>query len=160
MLLVTPAEPRHIAPLVALLAEMNRFYGEIKREPLEELIPQITDALFGEVSAASALLAWDDTELVGLTTYSFLWPAAGVTRSLYLKELYVSEARRRRGIGRLLMHRVCELAVKHDCSRVEWTADRDNAEAQRFYELLGVPQTSSKLFYRLEEEPLRRVAEG
>jgi hypothetical protein len=33
---------------------------------------------------------------------------------------------------------------------VEWTADRDSTEAQRFYEALGVPVNESKLFYRRE----------
>jgi GNAT superfamily N-acetyltransferase len=38
-----------------------------------------------------------------MASYSFLWPAAGVTRSLYLKELYVAQDWQRQGIGKLLM---------------------------------------------------------
>jgi ribosomal protein S18 acetylase RimI-like enzyme len=89
-----------------------------------------------------------------------LWPAIGLTRSLYLKELYVPESLRRTGIGKLLMKNLFEIAVKHDCSRVEWTTDSDNPNAQRFYELLGVPQNSSKLFYRLGGEALLQAAKN
>jgi GNAT superfamily N-acetyltransferase len=92
----------------------------------------------------------DDDELVGLASYSFLWPAAGVTRSLYLKELYVAQARRRQGIGKLLMENLFAVATKHRCSRVEWTTDQESKEAQRFYAELGVPIHDDKLFYRSE----------
>jgi hypothetical protein len=36
--------------------------------------------------------------------------------------------------------------------------DRENVGAQRFYQMLGVPQNPAKLFYRLEGEALRRAA--
>ena len=127
---------------------MERFYGATQVEPLDQRIRQITDALFGDVPAAYALLAWDDAQLVGLAAYSFVWPAAGFTRSLYLKDLFLVEGHRRRGIGKLLMESLFDIAERYHCSRVEWTADRDSAEAQRFYEALGVPVNKSKLFYR------------
>ncbi|HMC09360.1 MAG TPA: GNAT family N-acetyltransferase [Actinomycetota bacterium] len=148
MVVVAPAEPQHVEALAALLAEMERFYGATQVEPLDQRIRQITDALFGDVPAAYALLAWDDAQLVGLAAYSFVWPAAGFTRSLYLKDLFLVEGHRRRGIGKLLMESLFDIAERYHCSRVEWTADRDSAEAQRFYEALGVPVNKSKLFYR------------
>jgi hypothetical protein len=41
---------------------------------------------------------------------------------------------------------------------VEWTTDRENADAQRFYAELGVPVHESKLFYRIEGDELQRQA--
>lgn len=101
-------------------------------------------------------MAWDDGQLAGFASYSFLWPAAGLTRSLYLKELYVTERARRTGVGKLLMQRLYDIAAEHGCSRVEWTTDRDNPDAQRFYAELGVPVRESKLFYRVEGDELGR----
>jgi GNAT superfamily N-acetyltransferase len=147
---VAPAELQHVEAIAALLEGMDRFYGATEAEPLDLRVRQINDALFSDPPAAYALLAWDDTRLVGIATYSFVWPAIGLTRSLYLKELYVPEDVRQSGMGKLLMQNLFELAVKHNCSRVEWTTDADNPSAQRFYELLDVPQNSSKLFYRAE----------
>ena len=74
----------------------------------------------------------------------FLWPAAGVTRSVYLKELYVSESSRKQGAGHLLMSELCRIAHKNGCDRVEWTADIDNPIALNFYATLGVPADSAK----------------
>lgn len=96
--------------------------------------------------------------MVGFASYSFLWPAAGVTRSVFLKELYVVEASRRYGTGRLLINELCRIALETGCSRVEWHTDTDNPNAQRFYATLGVPVDDSKLFYRLDGAALRRVA--
>jgi GNAT superfamily N-acetyltransferase len=147
---VTPAESQHAEAIAALLEEMGHFYGATEVEPLELRVAQITKALFGDVRGVSALLAWDDAQLAGMAAYSFLWPAISLTRSLYLKELYVGQAYRRKGVGRLLMDGLREVAATHGCSRVEWTTDDDNAAAQRFYAGLGVPVRTSKLFYRVE----------
>jgi RimJ/RimL family protein N-acetyltransferase len=88
---------------------------------------------------------------VGFAAYSFLWAAVGLTRSLYLKEMYVADQHRGQGVGRLLMSALFEVAAKHECSRVEWTTDRDNPGAQAFYDRLGVPPLISKIFYRVED---------
>lgn len=150
MEVVAHARPEQVNDLVVLLEEMDRHYGSTELAPLEQRVSQITDALFGDVPAAFALLAWADDQLVGLASYSFLWPAVGVTRSLYLKELYVAQANRRTGIGKLLMESLFALAARHGCSRVEWTTDSESKGAQRFYQELGVLVNSGKLFYRVE----------
>jgi GNAT superfamily N-acetyltransferase len=87
--------------------------------------------------------------VAGLAAYSFLWPAAGVTRSLYLKELFVRATARRLGIGKLLMRELHAVAAEQRCSRVEWTADTDQPDAQRFYAALGAEVLATKLFYRV-----------
>lgn len=150
MVVVIPAEPQHLEALATLLEEMDRHYGSTECEPFEQRVAQSRAALFGDQPAAFALLAWDDNQLVGLATYSFLWPAVGVTRSLYLKELYVARARQRQGIGKALMGELFAVAAKYECSRVEWTADQESTGAQRFYAGLGASVNNGKLFYRME----------
>ncbi len=88
--------------------------------------------------------------MAGFAAYSFLWPAVGATRSLYLKELYVPEKYRRRGVGALLMRAIFETAGPLGCSRVEWTTDARNTAAQAFYAKLGLRAHPSKIFYRVE----------
>ncbi len=145
---VAPATPDHIDALVKLLEEMDRYYGTTELDPVEVRTRQVRQALFTDPRAGFALLAWRDNELVGVASYSFLWPAVGLTRSLYLKELYVKESAQRQGVGTALMNALLTLAAEHECSRVEWTTDRDNARAQQFYEGLGQSELPSKLFYR------------
>jgi GNAT superfamily N-acetyltransferase len=145
--------------LATLAEEMNSFYGASEVEPLEIRLQQIREALFGDKPAAQALLALDDEAPVGFAAYSFLWPAVGLSRSLYLKELFVTQTRHRTGVGRQLMESVFEIARQHGCSRVEWTADQDNRGAQAFYKKLGAEPLGSKLFYQLAEEKTDPVSE-
>lgn len=152
MVVVAPAEPQHVDSLTVLFEEMDRHYGTTEFAPLDQRVSQIRHELFGETPAAYALLAWHGVDLVGMASYSFLWPAVGATRSLYLKELYVAERWQRHGIGKLLMDSLLAMAAKHHCSRVEWTTDRESEGARRFYATLGVPVNEGKLFYRVELE--------
>ena len=148
MAILTSAQSADVVPIAYLLQELDRFYGATSPEPLDDQIAHINEALFNGSPAAYALLAWSDEKLVGFASYSFLWPAAGLTRSLYLKELYVVEAFRRNGIGVQLMDELHVIARANRCSRVEWMTDTPNADAQRFYETFGVSPDSSKIFYR------------
>ena len=158
MITIMSAEPVNTVAIAELAEQMDRFYGASESEPLELRVRQIKEALFSDPPAAHALLAWDDGQLAGFASYSYLWPAAGLTRSLYLKELYVIETARRKGVGKLLMQHLYGIAAENGCSRVEWTTDRDNPDAQRFYAELGIPVQESKLFYRIEGDELRRRA--
>jgi GNAT superfamily N-acetyltransferase len=155
MITVNPARPSDISALAQLAEEMDRFYGATEMEPLDLRVSQINDAVFGDPPSAYVLVAWDQDKLVGFASYSFLWPAAGLTRSLYLKELYIAETARRQGVGKLLMQRLYAIAVDRGCSRVEWMTERENTEAQHFYADLGAPVNESKLFYRVEGNALR-----
>ena len=150
MLAITKATKDDVPAIAELLEEMDRFYGVTEFEPLDARMAQIRAIVFTDPPAAHLLLAHDDDRAAGLATYSFLWPAVGLTRSLYLKELYVADAYRRRGVGRLLMDRVRGIADETGCSRVEWTTDRDNEGARRFYKGLGYAIHPGKVFYRLE----------
>lgn len=144
-----PATVDDVDSISQLLDEVDRFYGDPGDEPRAERNRQVHDALFGPAPAASVLLVkGDDGTPVGFASYSFLWPAAGASRSLYLKELYVSEKHRGAGIGRVLMEALYAEAERTGCSRVEWTADDDNPDAQRFYQHLGVAVNTSKVHYR------------
>jgi len=135
---------------------MDRFYGATDVESLDLRVRQINEALFTAQPSAYALLAWQDDRLIGFAAYSFLWPAVGLTRSVFLKELYVLEAFRRAGVGKQLMDALSEVAAKNDCSRVEWQTETTNEAARSFYTGLGVSELDGKVFYRLEGERLRR----
>jgi GNAT superfamily N-acetyltransferase len=150
VVVVTPAGPGDAEAVAALFEEMDRFYGAESVGSRPERAQQVREALFGDVPAGAALLARDGAALVGVAAYSFLWPAVGLTRSLYLKELYVSQAHRRGGVGRRLMDALFAVAAEHGCTRMEWTTDRPNTAAQKFYADLGAPINERKLFYRVE----------
>lgn len=139
-----------ISSLAALLKEVDEHYGGQGADITHEYVSAIRDAILEPSYAIRVLLAHDGNMLVGLATYSFLWPAVETTKSIYLKELYVSTEHRRKGVGKLLLSEVFRIAVSKDCSRVEWTTDDDNEEALEFYRTIGAPVYKGKVFYRVE----------
>ncbi|MFF4344912.1 cyclophane-containing RiPP N-acetyltransferase HaaN [Kitasatospora sp. NPDC001540] len=146
------ADRRDTMAVAVLIEEIERFYGSTEIQPIEERYYQVEEALFGSPPLASALLAEDETgALVGLAAYSFLWPAAGSSHSLFLKELYVRDAVRRQGAGARLMAELRALAASRPgCSRVEWMTDRDNPGARAFYKSLGFAEFDGKIVYRMD----------
>jgi GNAT superfamily N-acetyltransferase len=138
-----------VPAVVDMLETVERFYGTTEFGPWAQRADEVRDALFGEPPAAWALLAWDGEQLVGMAAYSFLWPAAGTTRSLFLKELFVVEEHRRAGVGRDLMAALFDVAGKTRCSRVEWQTEVGNAPARAFYNALGVTELDGKVFFRI-----------
>ncbi|WP_405997599.1 cyclophane-containing RiPP N-acetyltransferase HaaN [Streptomyces sp. NBC_00829] len=146
------AEKGDIRTVAELIEEIERFYGSTEIQHLEERQLQVEEALFGSPPLASALLVEDETgDIVGLAAYSFLWPAAGSSHSLFLKELYVRSTLRRQGVGARLMNELRSIAAaRPGCSRVEWMTDRDNPNARNFYRSLGFAEFDGKVVYRVD----------
>lgn len=148
---IKEASEDDISVIVELLNEIDQFYGDKTVEVAPQRADNVASVLFGEDRSSRALLACtEDGQAIGFASYSFLWPAAGSSRSLYLKELYVADSYRKLGTGRQLMQELFSIAKRENCSRVEWTTDTTNADAQNFYEKLGEAVFSGKLFYRHE----------
>jgi GNAT superfamily N-acetyltransferase len=131
-----------------ILGEIESYYGgkEVPGDP-----GKIKTALFSDRPAATVLLARDRDQVLGLASFSLLWPAAGADTSLYLKELYVRAQSRRHGVGRALMAAVRDAATAAGCRRVEWTADRDNPPALDFYAAMDFVEHAGKVHYRWEQ---------
>jgi ribosomal protein S18 acetylase RimI-like enzyme len=151
---IRPAEKGDIPAVAGLIEEIERFYGTIEIQPFDERRSQVEGALFGSPPLASALLVEDEnSDIVGLAAYSFLWPSLGATHSLFLKELYVRDTLRRQGVGARLMSELRAIAAaRSGCSRVEWMTDRSNPIARGFYRSLGFAEFDGKIIYRIETD--------
>ncbi|WP_324613376.1 GNAT family N-acetyltransferase [Streptomyces sp. SBT349] len=147
MVTIGRATVEDAAVVSGIIGEIAAYYGG---EDIPGDMDRIEAVLRSDVPGITILLARDDGGVLGLASYSFLWPAAGSDHSLYLKELFVRETARRKGVGAALMAALSKAAANAGCSRVEWTADRDNPSALAFYEALGARQTTGKVFYRVQ----------
>lgn len=152
MITLAGAKPGDEGRIADLLGELDLFYGGTPQGTGDERAAQVRAALFADPPAARALLAWDGPVLAGFASWSLLWPAVGLSTSLYLKELYVAGAYRHGGTGRMLMDGLRRIAAERGCSRVEWTTDDSNTGAIAFYERIGANPLASKVFYRAAVE--------
>jgi hypothetical protein len=51
-------------------------------------------------------------------------------------------------------------AVRKNCCRLDWTAERDNEGAVAFYQNLGATHVAQKMYFRLADDDLRHFAGG
>ena len=84
-----------------------------------------------------AFIAEDENGIVlGMALY-FIAYFTWVGKSLYLDDLYVKKEYRGKGIGKLLINNIFEVAKKENCKRLRWQVLDWNSPAIDFYKKLG-----------------------
>jgi GNAT superfamily N-acetyltransferase len=124
---------------VAAILEM--IHGLAQFERLSHLCTASEDdiehALFGGQPPVEVVLAWEGDEVAGFALFFHNFSTFLGLRGLYLEDLFVRPAFRRRGYGRALLVHLARLAVERGCGRFEWTVLDWNAPAIGFYQQLG-----------------------
>ena len=94
-------------------------------------------ALFGARPAAEVVLGWEGATPVAFALFFHNFSTFLGRKGLYLEDLFVQPAFRRRGYGRALLVHLARIAVERGCGRFEWAVLNWNAPAIGFYESLG-----------------------
>jgi GNAT superfamily N-acetyltransferase len=81
-----------------------------------------------------------EDKIAGMLVYYFLPYTAQNKRAIFMKELYVDDAYRSKGVGRELMLALKEEAVRQDCVSIKWTVAMWNEGGRRFYKNLGATE--------------------
>jgi GNAT superfamily N-acetyltransferase len=150
------ATEHHVPLLLTLIKELAE-YERLSHEVVATEA-SLRAALFGDVPRARALLAHDGLEPVGFALYFYSFSTFLGRAGLYLEDLFVRPAWRRRGVGRQLLRTLAEIAVREGCGRVEWSVLDWNEPAIRFYESIGARPMDDWTVYRLTGDALGRFA--
>jgi GNAT superfamily N-acetyltransferase len=106
----------------------------------------------------SVLLGELDHEIVGYAVFFETYSTFLALPTLYLEDIFVLPAARRKGVGEALMRACGEDAERRGCGRLEWQVLSWNDLALDFYEALGAsPLHADWRSYRLEGEALQRL---
>ncbi|MGO8998649.1 MAG: N-acetyltransferase family protein [Polyangiaceae bacterium] len=156
MLTIRDATPADVPTILALVRELATY----EREP-DAVVATEADFLrhgFGDRPFFKTLIAEWDGEAAGfaLFFYGFSTWTGGPT--LYLEDLFVRPAHRKKQIGLSLMRRLAKLAVENGCTRFIWQVLDWNEPSLRFYETLGAKVLREWLTARLEGEALGKLA--
>jgi GNAT superfamily N-acetyltransferase len=114
--------------------------------------------LFGPHPAAEASLAEVEGQPVGYALWFFTFSTFRGQAGLYLEDLFVRPEFRGRGIGKALLATLARLAIERGCGRLEWSVLNWNTPAIGFYRALGARPMDEWTVYRIDDEPLRRLA--
>ncbi|MFP5390119.1 MAG: N-acetyltransferase family protein [Gammaproteobacteria bacterium] len=147
--LVSPAQ--HDS-LVTLLCELYAYYNPTPIEPalVREHLQQ---RLLARDSPLQLVVAVEHGTVLGFAAFALLYslvdPTPGQRRQCMMKELYVRDACRGRGVGRALMAWIARHALEEGCCRVDWNVQASNPRGIAFYESLGAARVGDRLSYRL-----------
>lgn len=141
--------------LAALMVEMQGHY-RVPCPPVAEIRADLAALPAG----VDILVAVKGEAILGFASACNLYPGPGLKSGFFLKEIYVADAARGKGLGRALMQALAALALERGHRRLDWTADADDPALLRFYESLGAVAQTKKVFYRLTGDALAAVAAG
>ena len=153
---IDPATPDDVPLMLDLIRELAEY--EHEPDAAQATPRQLHDALFGERPAAEAAVARLDGEGVGWALWFQNFSTWTGKPGLWLEDLYVRPAYRKRGIGTAMLVYLAELCVQRDYGRFEWSVLDWNTPAIEFYESLGAEAMAEWTNYRLAGEALARLA--
>ena len=104
-------------------------------------------------------LAFEGEAPVGGATWFWTYAGFAAKRGLYIEDLFVFPAFRGRGYGKALLAHLAKIAAQSGAIRVDWNVLDWNKPAIEFYESLGAKPQEGGLYYRLEADAMRRLAE-
>ncbi|HEX3028578.1 MAG TPA: GNAT family N-acetyltransferase [Clostridia bacterium] len=79
---------------------------------------------------------------------------------IYLEDLFVKPEMRGKGIGKIMLSYLAELAIERDCGRMEWWCLDWNEPSIEFYRKRGAVQMSDWTVYRLHGKALKDMADN
>jgi diamine N-acetyltransferase len=149
---IRAAKPSETALILALLRE---FAAYVKAPEFKLNEADILRDMFG--AACHCELAFRGDELAGIAVWFWIYKSFRAARGLFVEDLYVRETFRGRGLGKALLAHLAATA-RGAGGFLEWQVLDWNSNAISFYKMLGAQPVGQWLNYRLEGEPLERLA--
>ena len=118
----------------------------------------LRDALFGARPGAEVLLAFEAQTPVGFAVFFHNFSTFLGRRGLWLEDIYIDPAFRRKGYGRALLLHVARIAHERGCGRFEWSALDWNTPAIDFYKGLGAVPLDDWTIFRATGAALEKMA--
>jgi GNAT superfamily N-acetyltransferase len=107
-----------------------------------------------------ALVAGENSELSGFLVYYFVPFTYRARPNVIIKELYVAEGHRGKGIGKLLMKAVAQEAEQAGCGMIKWYVAKWNQSGIEFYERLGAKIDPDWHEFQMSEKSFRDLAKS
>jgi len=161
---VRPVTPDDLEVLVPILEAMERHYegaDALSTNLIKDRVKAALDFL-GQSPNTIWLAAVDSTKEfsvsgLGFATAFSIFPGKDLEPAWFLKELFVTDQARDKGVGEALMRALAQEIISRGGTRLDFTTDPTNEGAKRFYNRLGVA-LFDKVYFRAEGLSLTELA--
>ena len=148
-----PADAALIFALVRELADYEKLSGEVDATP-----ERIAAALFSTPPRLFCDIAEWNGEPAGFAVWFLNFSTFRGRHGIYVEDLFVRPAFRKRGIGKALMARLAKSCVDEGWARFEWAVLDWNASSIAFYRSIGAQVMDEWRICRLSGEALQAFA--
>ena len=148
----TAADAATIVRMIRALAEYEKLLDQVRIEEADVL----RDG-FGPRPCFECLLAESHGEAVGFALYLSDYSTFAGRAGIFVEDLFVTEAARGRGVGRMLLARLARVARERGATSLNLVV-LDWNPARAFYRRLGFAETRGWLPYALSGAALDRLA--
>jgi GNAT superfamily N-acetyltransferase len=155
---VVSAIEGHLSLIHAFIRELaayERLLHEVRAT--EETLRR---TLFGPDPAAEVVIAYDGAEPAGFALFFQSYSTFLARPGLYLEDLFVRPASRKKGIGRKLLQHLAAVAVAREYGRLEWRVLDWNEPAIGFYRSVGAEPLADWTVFRVTGDALQQLARG
>jgi GNAT superfamily N-acetyltransferase len=157
MLTIRPANIHDVPLILTFIHDL----AEYERDPKAVVATEqdlIRDGFTPGNQKFHVLLAEWDGKPAGFAFYFFNYSTWLGRPGLYLEDLFVKPEFRGKGIGKALLAKLAQIAIRENCYGMRWQVLDWNTPAIEFYEALGGKLMKEWLTVRLMGEPLKRLA--
>ena len=148
-----PADAALIFALVRELADYEKLSGEMDATP-----EAIAAALFAREPRLFCDIAEWNGEPAGFSVWFLNFSTFRGRHGIYVEDLFVRPAFRKRGIGKALMARLARRCVDEGWARFEWAVLDWNVPSIEFYRSIGAQVMDEWRICRLSGEALQAFA--
>ncbi|MGD1865522.1 MAG: GNAT family N-acetyltransferase [Phormidesmis sp.] len=156
---IRPATVADISELLVLIHQKAAFDG--CPQAVKATAEKLEATLFSPSPMAHVLLVESlehtSTPPMGFASYHFTYSTFLAQPSLWLDDLFVQSDYRNQSIGTHLIQSLCKIVQQHDCGRIDWTVDVDNAAGIRFYQRMGGQLQTQVHLCRLNQSGIEAV---
>lgn len=146
------AEPADVPLVLQFIRELAE-YEQLGHEVVAtEAILQ--ESLFEARRGAEVLLGYFQGEPVSFALFFHNFSTFLGRSGIYLEDLFVRPAMRSRGIGRVMLSYLAQLAQERNCGRLEWWVLDWNEPAIQFYKKLGAVPMDEWTVFRVTGQAL------
>ena len=157
MTLIRRARPGDETEIVAMIRELAEFERAAHECTVTE--SQISTALFGDDPAGFCHIAEVDGQAAAIALWFRNFSTWDGVAGVYLEDLFVRPAFRRRGLARLMLATLARECVDNGYSRLSWAVLDWNVNAIALYDAVGGKQMSEWITYRVSGPELSALAD-
>lgn len=158
MTVIRRARPGDEAELTAMIHELAAFERASEQCTVTE--SQMSAALFGSEPTVRGHIAEVDGQVAAGALWFLNFSTWDGAAGIYLEDLYVRPAFRRRGLARALLAELARECIAAGYTRLTWAVLDWNADAIALYDSVGGRQQTEWITYRVSGAALSELAES